>query len=540
MVGTRQLARVLDHAAAARTKVVLVGDPRQLPEIDAGGLLRGLGARMPTIRLTENRRQRESWERDALAHLRDGHVDDAVAAYQQHGRIRTDQTAPAARNAMTADWWAATLAGDRVLMLATRWSDVDDLNARARAHLQEAAKLTGPVLTVDERPYQAGDRIMTLRNDRRLGVRNGTCATITAVDTRQREMTVRTDTGTELTLPARYLDAGHVRHAYATTIHKAQGQTTDRAFVLGSDTLYQEAGYVALSRGRAENRIYLVGSEPRPEAHAHRSHTARTRPSPHPSTPPQPRPSTRRRRRHRPSTPSDKKSETSKIGEGASRAVTRGCPRPRHDEIESLTTMRQQNLEDIARLEATSQRSTRNAVGDNATNDEDAGSCSPPTSTTRPARSKTRPGNRTRAPSRERTGRSTSRHIYDEMQELPRSNTRSTFASTNSSTPTSPTLPYTSKSSALHPKIGQASRDGAQAADYVEHYRADRYITDPHRPLGNAAASTHDTSKNSQHKSASPTPRDRPRRRNHVKTRRATLDGSRAHELPFRPFQLRK
>ena len=53
----------------------------------------------------------------------------------------------------------------------------------------------------------------------------------------------------------------------ATTIHKAQGQTVDRAFVLGSDTLYQEAGYVALSRGRAENRIYLVAIEHRPEAH---------------------------------------------------------------------------------------------------------------------------------------------------------------------------------------------------------------------------------------------------------------------------------
>ena len=77
---------------------------------------------------------------------------------------------------MTADWWAATLAGDQVLMLATRWSDVDDLNARARAHLHDAGMLTGPTLTVDDRPYQAGDRIMTLRNDRRLGVRNGTCA----------------------------------------------------------------------------------------------------------------------------------------------------------------------------------------------------------------------------------------------------------------------------------------------------------------------------------------------------------------------------
>jgi conjugative relaxase-like TrwC/TraI family protein len=267
MVGTRLLAQLLDHAAVANAKVVLVGDPRQLPEIDAGGLLRGLGRRIPPIRLTENRRQHEAWERDALAQLRRGQIDDAVAAYEQHGRIRTNETAPAARDTMTTDWWAATLAGDRVLMLATRWSDVDDLNARARAHLQTAGMLTGGTLTVDDRPYQVGDRIMTLRNDRRLGVRNGTCALVTAIDPEQRSMAVRTDTGAVLALPARYLDAGHVRHAYATTIHKAQGQTADRAFTLGSEMLYQEAGYVALSRGRIENRIYLVDSEPRPEAH---------------------------------------------------------------------------------------------------------------------------------------------------------------------------------------------------------------------------------------------------------------------------------
>jgi conjugative relaxase-like TrwC/TraI family protein len=267
MAGTRQLARLLDHAAAAHTKVVLVGDPRQLPEIDAGGLLRGLGRRIPPIRLTQNRRQHEAWERHALAQLRDGNVDDAVTAYDAHGRIHTHETAPGARDAMSADWWAATLAGEQVLMLATRWSDVDDLNARARSHLQAAGRLTGPTLTVEDRPYQSGDRIMTLRNDRRLKVRNGTCALITSVDPDDRAMTVRTDTGAAITLPAPYLDAGHIRHAYATTIHKAQGQTTERALVLGSDLLYQEAGYVALSRGRTENSIYLVGREPRPEAH---------------------------------------------------------------------------------------------------------------------------------------------------------------------------------------------------------------------------------------------------------------------------------
>lgn len=43
------------------------------------------------------------------------------------------------------------------------------------------------------------------------------------------------------------------------TAHKAQGATVDRAWVLGSDAAYREWAYVALSRARAESRLYLVG-----------------------------------------------------------------------------------------------------------------------------------------------------------------------------------------------------------------------------------------------------------------------------------------
>ncbi len=267
MVGTRTLGRLLDHAERAHAKVVLVGDPRQLPEIEAGGLLRGIGTRLEPIRLAQNRRQHEPWERAALGALRTGDIDRALAAYDEHERIVTHPTASQTREAMAADWWAASLRHDRVLMVAARWSDVDDLNARARQRVASGGELSGPELEIDGRPYQAGDRVVTLRNQRALGVRNGTLATITDVDVDARAVTIRTDNATSHVLPAGYLDAGHLRHAYATTIHKAQGVTVDQVLVLGNDALYQEAAYVALSRGRANNRVYLVDNRDDNEQH---------------------------------------------------------------------------------------------------------------------------------------------------------------------------------------------------------------------------------------------------------------------------------
>jgi conjugative relaxase-like TrwC/TraI family protein len=83
MAGTRQLAELLGHAEAAGAKVVLVGDPHQLPEIDAGGAFRALLARTDPIELHANRRQREAWERAALDQLRSAQVLE-VSREPQH------------------------------------------------------------------------------------------------------------------------------------------------------------------------------------------------------------------------------------------------------------------------------------------------------------------------------------------------------------------------------------------------------------------------------------------------------------------------
>jgi conjugative relaxase-like TrwC/TraI family protein len=263
MVDSRTMARLLDHAHAAGAKVVLVGDHHQLAEIGAGGAFRGLTTRLTALELTENHRQRAAWEKAALNELRHGDIDTALAAYTDHGRVVTAATANDVAHQLVADWWAATLAGEHAQMIAARWTDVDRLNAIARARMTLDGRITGPVLTTaEDRTFQAGDRVLALRNDRRRGLINGGIGTIAAVDVEARTLDVRFDTGTRCEIPAAYLEQGHLVHGYATTAHKAQGLTCDRALLLGNDALYRELGYVGLSRGRLGNHLYVVGRDP--------------------------------------------------------------------------------------------------------------------------------------------------------------------------------------------------------------------------------------------------------------------------------------
>jgi conjugative relaxase-like TrwC/TraI family protein len=271
MVGTRQLARLMNHAADAHVKVVLVGDPRQLPELDAGGLYRALTTRLPAIELTDNRRQTHVWEQAALDELRHGDPAVALDTYRTHGRIVIADTPHDLRERLVDDWWDTARhdpAGS--IMIGLRRGDVDDLNHRARARLHTARRLTGPTLHAGGIELQAGDRIVCLRNHRRLDVVNGTRATITHVDPRRRQIDVVTDDGRPIILDRPYLDAGHVTHGYAITGHKAQGLTVEHTYVLGSEALYREWGYVALSRGRQTNRLYqTVLDQPLDEIHTH-------------------------------------------------------------------------------------------------------------------------------------------------------------------------------------------------------------------------------------------------------------------------------
>jgi hypothetical protein len=264
MVGTRTLARLLGQVERAGAKVVLCGDAAQLPEIDAGGTFRALCRRLGAVDLQINRRQRQAWERDALDALRRGDAVAAMVAYLAHGRVVLRRRADPLRHKLVADWWQAThLPGEQPpVMLAARRADVADLNARARGLMAANGRLGPDTLRVGGREFAVGDRVVTLRNNFRLGVLNGTRGRVAWVDPVGRSLGIRRDDdGAVVHLPSWYLHGWGgcwIDYGYAMTGTRAQGMTCDRAFVLGTDQLYREWGYVAMSRARLETRLYVA------------------------------------------------------------------------------------------------------------------------------------------------------------------------------------------------------------------------------------------------------------------------------------------
>lgn len=251
MIGTRQLERVVVEAEKRGAKVVIVGDPEQLQAIEAGAAFRAAAERHGCVEITEIRRQREDWQRDATRHLATGRTAEAVAAYDQHGAVRAAATREQARADLIDCWDSGRVAApeaSRIILTHTN-DEVGMLNGAARERLRRAGLIGDDIAIATERGgrrFAHGDRVMFLRNDRELGVKNGSLGSVQSVSTAR--MAVMLDDGRAVAFDLK--DYAQVDHGYATTIHKAQGMTVDRVHVLATPGLDRHSAYVALSRHR--------------------------------------------------------------------------------------------------------------------------------------------------------------------------------------------------------------------------------------------------------------------------------------------------
>lgn len=295
MISSQQMGRVLKVVEDAGAKVVLVGDAMQLQPIQAGAAFRAISDRIGFAELAGVRRQRQEWAREASRLFVRGNVEDGLDAYAQQGRIAEAETRAEIVERIVADWTdarrdllqnnsdggdAPRLRGDELLVLAHTNEDVKRLNGSLRKVMMEEGALTDArefQTARGAREFAANDRIIFLENARFLEprarhfgpqyVKNGMLGTVISTGDKRGGtlLSVRLDNGRDVAISED--SYRNVDHGYAATIHKSQGATVDRTFVLATGMLDQHLTYVSMTRHRDRADLYAAREdfEPKPE-----------------------------------------------------------------------------------------------------------------------------------------------------------------------------------------------------------------------------------------------------------------------------------
>jgi conjugative relaxase-like TrwC/TraI family protein len=240
MVGTRMLHAVMEACANAGSTLVLCGDAAQLQPVEAGGPFGALVNRFGAATLTDIRRQRDGWAREAVAHFAAGKAHAALAAYAERGLVH--QCEDPERELVDA--WRK----GGGLILAGMNDEVERLNRQVQATREVAA----PPVVHRSGQFLEGDRVLFTKNHAKLNVFNGDLGTV--VSGKGSVVSVELDRGATVAVDLDQYET--LRLGYAVTTHKAQGLTTDSTLILTGPMQDRELTYVQSSRSRDRTEFF--------------------------------------------------------------------------------------------------------------------------------------------------------------------------------------------------------------------------------------------------------------------------------------------
>ena len=209
------------------------------------------------------RRQHAEWQQQASRDFARHRTAEALAANDDNGAVRFSKTQDMAKFMLVRDYlkdMESRGAEASRLAMAHRRADVKSLNEQIREARKKNGELADEIAfqtTEGKRAFAKADRLSFIENSRALDVKNGTLGTIEAVE--EGRIVVRLDgqgreEGRAVSVPTGEYAA--LEHGYAVTVHKAQGATVDRSFVLASATMNRHLSYVSLTRLRHAAQLY--------------------------------------------------------------------------------------------------------------------------------------------------------------------------------------------------------------------------------------------------------------------------------------------
>lgn len=267
MIGTRHMRMLAELVEQNGGTLCLVGDPAQLPAIETTSPLQSLASRYGAAKLTEIRRQKEPWAREAAQAMARGEPGPALAMFAARNCITVRDDLQEAVQQACLDWTAEGLhTPHRAIILANTNELVHTANHLCQEHRLRAG-CVDPSLSVRvfdeqsdacwESQVHVGDRVLFTKNSRQLGVENGSLGTVTAIRQFPSKIHVVLDDGRQVTVDVRRFP--HVRLGYAATTHKSQGASIPKVFVvLGGSLQNLPASYVQATRAVEDTSFYTT------------------------------------------------------------------------------------------------------------------------------------------------------------------------------------------------------------------------------------------------------------------------------------------
>jgi nucleoside-triphosphatase THEP1 len=299
MVGTKEWKTILDAAEKFGAKVIAVGDDNQFKPISAGDCLRHFlrqvtnldraqsdgsatiafdtsvsdisvsdtsvsgKPRSNVLELREIRRQKEEWQREASVDFSRLNVGEALVRYEEHGRIHAIDEADL-YSRIAERYLEIEKLGTSAILCSTN-GECAAINNKIRSLKKERGEIGEDIISLNGRNFAEHDRIMFLKNDMSLGIKNGQCATVQGKcsfeGAKVDMLTVHLEDGRQLEINV--AEYSNVDHAYAITLHKSQGRTYDNTVltVTKQGVMDVKSMYVGMTRHRDNVDVYYRKSD---------------------------------------------------------------------------------------------------------------------------------------------------------------------------------------------------------------------------------------------------------------------------------------
>ena len=259
MVDLPLMYRIITHIAPD-VRILLVGDPNQLPPIGAGRILADVIASGVIVNTTLDIVKRQEGTTGIPEYsklINEGITPDRLTL----GGITFHEAGNQADIAeICTELYARSPQNSRIMAPTNKL--VDSINDLVQSHVNSTGL---PIMFSDGgnewyTKVRKGDQVLFTKNDYTRGVQNGLLGELTDVTkTKERLGVITLDDGKTLNVDNMIIE--QLRLGYAITLHKAQGSQFPRIIIALDDSRMLDRAWLYTAITRAEAEVHIVGSK---------------------------------------------------------------------------------------------------------------------------------------------------------------------------------------------------------------------------------------------------------------------------------------